>query len=61
MGQVTTNIILHLSLNTNLTALHTHRRIPKTHEMEKKYPIYGGPQEVWFMGCDKKMVKNWIH
>ena len=27
----------------------------ETPEMEKRYPIYGGPKEVWFMGCDK----NW--
>ena len=27
----------------------------ETPEMEKRYPIYGEPKEVWFMGCDK----NW--
>ena len=31
------------------------QELTETPEMEAKYPIYGDPTEIWFMGCDK----NW--
>lgn len=40
--------------NKNDCILYT-QTATETPAMEKRYPIYGGPKEVWFMGCDK----NW--